>query len=483
MSKNPPSSKVFISYSWTSPGHCDLIRSYAERLRGDGIDVILDQWDLSEGQDKYAFMEKMVTDPSVTHVLVFSDRQYAEKANTRKAGVGTESQIMSKEIYDKVDQKKFIPIVCERKEGGEPYLPTFFAPRISIDFNTPERVNENWEQLIRALYGKPLHTKPALGNAPSYILSDETVSPLPTKGKYATLRDAILNGKPTLSLCRDDFLNLAISYADTFRVRKAIGQIELEDKILNDLRSLLPLRDQFIDWMLLESSVTDETVFEEVLIGFLERILALKYHPPELVSLQTSYFDAHAIFAYEIFLYAVATLVRSRKWLLAHTLLVTNYMLPESEIGRNRRFAQFNVFYSHSQALTDRIGRLKLNRISPVADLMKERSTRTDITFQDIMQSDLILFLKATISDFRWYPQTLIYASYEGIFPIFARATQHKHFEKVKIIFGISSADELREKFKAGCERLKVDQWHQFTWNSDVSFANATNLDALDTLQ
>jgi hypothetical protein len=91
--------KAFISYSWSSPGHCDRIRSYAERLVNEGVDVILDQWDLSEGQDKYAFMEKMVTDPSVTHVLIFSDSQYSEKADERKAGVGTESQIISKEIH------------------------------------------------------------------------------------------------------------------------------------------------------------------------------------------------------------------------------------------------------------------------------------------------------------------------------------------------------------------------------------------------
>lgn len=29
--------KVFISYSWSSSGHCDCIRSYAERLVNDGV--------------------------------------------------------------------------------------------------------------------------------------------------------------------------------------------------------------------------------------------------------------------------------------------------------------------------------------------------------------------------------------------------------------------------------------------------------------
>jgi len=125
-----------------SPGQCDRIRSYAERLVSDGVDVLLDQWDLSEGQDKFVFMEKMVCDPSVSHVIIFSDGDYAQKADARKAGVGTESQIISKNIYERVDQKKFIPFVCERQNDDEPYLPTFLKSRIWIDFSTAEKVNE-----------------------------------------------------------------------------------------------------------------------------------------------------------------------------------------------------------------------------------------------------------------------------------------------------------------------------------------------------
>ena len=137
MSEERP--KVFISYSWSSQAHRDRIREYAERLIGDNVDVILDQWHLREGQDKNAFMEKMTTDPTVTHVLVFLDKQYATKANQRKAGVGTESQIISQEVYKKVDQEKFIPIACELDENEEAYSPTFFASRIWIDFSSPER--------------------------------------------------------------------------------------------------------------------------------------------------------------------------------------------------------------------------------------------------------------------------------------------------------------------------------------------------------
>src|SRR5215510_6065595 len=97
------SPKVFISYSWSSPAHQQLVQDWAEQLVADGVDVVLDVYDLKEGHDKFAFMERMVTDKSVTHVLVICDQAYSEKADARKAGVGTESQIISKEVYEKVD--------------------------------------------------------------------------------------------------------------------------------------------------------------------------------------------------------------------------------------------------------------------------------------------------------------------------------------------------------------------------------------------
>src|SRR4051794_25682809 len=100
--------KIFISYSWTSPGHPALVKQWADRLIADGVEVLLDIYDLREGDDKYAYMERMVTEPTVTHVLLFSDKVYAEKANSRKGGVGTESQIISKEVYEKVQQSKFL---------------------------------------------------------------------------------------------------------------------------------------------------------------------------------------------------------------------------------------------------------------------------------------------------------------------------------------------------------------------------------------
>ena len=57
--------KLFVSYSWTTQEHEDWVLNIATELRQSGVDVILDKWDLKEGDDANIFMEKMVTDDSV----------------------------------------------------------------------------------------------------------------------------------------------------------------------------------------------------------------------------------------------------------------------------------------------------------------------------------------------------------------------------------------------------------------------------------
>jgi hypothetical protein len=206
------------------------VKEWADRLIRDGVEIVFDIYDL-KGADKYAFMERMVTDASVTHVLMFCDKAYAEKADRRKAGVGAESQIISKEVYDRVDQRKFIAITCEKDPAGEPCLPTYLKSRIYIDFTTPEAANQNWEQLVRFLFGKPLHQKPALGKPPSY-LENQSVPASPMLGKFSALKYAILNGRPGVELYRREFLDTCISYVDERRVRQDPGLANWGQQVL-----------------------------------------------------------------------------------------------------------------------------------------------------------------------------------------------------------------------------------------------------------
>ena len=134
--------KVFVSYSWSSDDHVAWVIRLAERLTADGVRVTIDRWDLREGQDKFAFMEQMVTDPEVDRVLVICDAEYAAKADSKTGGVGTESQIISPKVYGEVSQEKFLPLVVENNADGKPCVPTFLEGR--IHFGTCQR---QWDTL------------------------------------------------------------------------------------------------------------------------------------------------------------------------------------------------------------------------------------------------------------------------------------------------------------------------------------------------
>jgi hypothetical protein len=443
--------KVFISYSWTSEEHQDIIRSYAERLMADGVEVVFDLWELQKGQDKYAFMERMVTDPSVTHVLLFSDAEYARKADAREAGAGTESQIISREMYEDVGQTRVVPIVCEHTAEGKPCVPTFVKSRIYVNFTSPEAVNENWEGLIRHLFGRPFYQKPKVGAAPSYLTESRVV--LPSASKWLSLKEALLHSKPTVAFLRSDFIDSIISSARSLQAREGNRNVvEVEEWFSTELRSLLPLRDQVAEWILLEANMAPEAEFTPRLLDFLEQLITLKYRQPEETSFSDWWFEASGFFVQEVLLYTVASLVKTGKGTVLREILSSNYPRPEARVTNNR-FGDITDFYAFSRTLDNKKARLSLNRISLEADLLKERATRLDLTFRDIMQADLLIYVQSLLKQSRWYPHTLGYAEHGTQFPVFVRAEQHRHFGFLKSILGVDSADELRTQFNAAYEQ------------------------------
>ena len=75
----------------------------------------------------------MVKDPDIKRVIIVSDAVYAAKADDRKGGVGTETQIISQEVYESVVQTKFIPLLRERDASGKGCLPIYLKSRKYIE--------------------------------------------------------------------------------------------------------------------------------------------------------------------------------------------------------------------------------------------------------------------------------------------------------------------------------------------------------------
>lgn len=479
--------KVFISYSWTTTQHQLLVKEWADRLMADGIDVVLDIYDLKEGHDKFVFMEKMITDPQVTHVLIIADKTYSEKADARKSGVGTESQIISSEVYSKVEQTKFIPIVCDFSEDKSPYLPIFLKSRMWIDFSSPEKTNENWEQLVRVIYGKPLHQKPKLGTPPVYITSNTSAPSSPAIAKFSTLKQALLQNKTGIPLYRDDFLKACIEYADAIRVRERPDVESTAKKIIEDYCKLKLVRDHIIDWIFLESAISKDADFNQILIDFLEKLRELKSRPENLNAWNESWFAAHAIFVYETFLYIIAALIKTHSYKTLHEIFTSHYLIPIADRYKsNEPFDTFDCFYTSAgtDELHSELDPSNQKLYSPIAELIKRHSDREDIVFKNIIEAELLVLLMALIKPDGykcWYPQTFHYAGYSEDFPFFIRATQHKNFENLADITGIQNADVLRNTVKEGIEKYGIKKWHNFSFRT--SFWESMNMDKLDLLK
>jgi len=104
MNRNP---KVFISYSHNDE-HKEWVYTLATNLVDKGVDVLLDQWDLSLGSNLISFMEKGLTNSD--RVLVICTDNYNKKSNEGLGGVGYEKNILTSELFRDQDSKKFIPL-------------------------------------------------------------------------------------------------------------------------------------------------------------------------------------------------------------------------------------------------------------------------------------------------------------------------------------------------------------------------------------
>ncbi len=474
--------KVFISYSWSSPAHQELVKSWADRLLEDGIDVVLDIYDLKEGHNKYAFMESMVLDETISHVLVICDKGYSQKADAKVSGVGTESQIISKQVYDKVRQTKFIPIICEYDESGQAYTPLFISSAIYINFSSFEAVNENWETLVRLLHGKPLHRKPAIGKPPSYIIAEISENSGPSATKFHSLRQAVLQNKPGIPGYREEFLTTCYEFVDSMRVREQPDLNTLGERVLDDCARLKDVRDQLIDWISLELNRAEENSFGEVILKVLERVLDLKSKPEELNPWNDAWLDALQLFAYELFIYIIATLMRSEKTIILKMIFETQYLLPKVERDRGRKFDGFVSFWTYSSTLGSVLqppggGTYK----STAGELIKRQADRQDTPFSSLKEAELLIALASFVfpGSRPWYPQTFFYSAFHEEYEFFLRATQRKHFLKLQIIFGGKTLDEIQTAVRNNSKSLP-NEFRSFSENGP--FWDAFNLSHMNTL-
>lgn len=92
-------------------------------------------------------MEQALTNRKIGSVLIICNRDYAEKANVRRGGVGYEAEIILSQLLSKPMQRRVIPVVIETDENGSAYLPTSLKSRLYIDLTKESGYSELLEAI------------------------------------------------------------------------------------------------------------------------------------------------------------------------------------------------------------------------------------------------------------------------------------------------------------------------------------------------
>lgn len=453
--------KVFISYSWHPEKNKIWVQRLAERLIQDGVNVKLDVWDLKHGHDKYVFMEQMVKDSDIKKVLVICNEDYARKADDRTGGVGTESTIMSSDIYSLAEQTKFIPILVEKK-NGEPCLPTFLKSRMYIDMSSNDIYELGYDQLLRDIYEKPLLRKPALGKMPSYLEADEPVL-LSTAQEQRMLKEKVAestNLQTWIAKYCDKLIESLDQFKVTFRGGKTGDLIEMIEK---SIASMQVVDNDFITFV--ETVASNSECNGKQFVDFFEKLL--QYYEDkdiELASSTDSWHlcnDNYRFFNYELFLSFAAIMLKYERFDIIKEVVDTDYCILSNRLGRQIKALNFAEFQKHNYTLDYYKGNNGYSSSSQVANLMRNYGGDKFNTWVEV---DILLYYLSLIYGkpgdrmSMWYPTLSIY---NRAFEILPKIASMRYFEKAKVMFDVGDKDSFKTLLVRTKDELQRDAYHR----------------------
>jgi TIR domain len=140
--------------------------------------VTLDQWSLAPGDQLPQFMETAVRDNDF--ILIVCTPRYKQKSDGRLGGVGYEGDIMTGEVHNGQDRRKFIPIL--RDGEWKDAAPSWLAGTFYLNLRGNPYPEDTYEVLLNNLNGTretapPVGTRPparSVARAPGHSQSPST---------------------------------------------------------------------------------------------------------------------------------------------------------------------------------------------------------------------------------------------------------------------------------------------------------------------
>lgn len=452
--------KIFISYSWSSKEHQDWVINLGTRLMNDTVDVELDKWSLKDGHDIFDFMEEMVKSNDIFRVLIVCDENYTQKADNRTGGVGTETQIITPEIYKNQKQEKFIPIVVERDSDDKPYLPIYLSSRKYIDFSKEEFFEESYEELLRNILEAPAVPKPKLGIVPPTYITENKINISEVNSSLRTLENQLKKSPEKTNIYTSRFLELYLDKLWDFEFHvPSKNIIEFGDSLYDNLLSYKILRDEFISF-LLAITQSENSIDVDELISFFEK--QPFYLMPREGSGRNGWregdFDNYKIIFHELFIYTIAICLKNKKYGLVGDLLHSRYHLRD-RYNRKEDPQRYTFLYNYHEYLNTYI-ESKYSKISGFGYYIVS-NLNNNISKDWIILADTLCYIigelhKVDYPDM-WFPLCYVYNE-SKLIDFIDRLDSKRHFDKVKAIFDVETPQELIRLIDKYKENSKEEQ-------------------------
>lgn len=151
--------KVFISYSHGNAENQQRVLDFANHLRDEGIDAVIDQFEEAPSEGWPRWMEKQIK--WADFVIILVSKSYLDKfENSTGKGVDWEVNIIYNMLYNaNTETRKFIPAYFNSDDAE--YIPT------ALQGYTRYNIEEEYDKLYNRLRGITAVKKRPLGNLKS----------------------------------------------------------------------------------------------------------------------------------------------------------------------------------------------------------------------------------------------------------------------------------------------------------------------------
>lgn len=198
------------------------------------------------------------------------------------------------------------------------------------------------------------------------------------------------NGDPRAFKSVNNYFSLLIDNLKAFDITE--NEVTY-NQVFEKTKQMLRLRDEVVNVINSIAKFEEHSKFYRELHSFFENLLPYFTFRDEGDSRNRWAADHYEAFGSELFLYAVALLLKHRRFEQLNELTHQGYNIPRSKRGLPSEFISFNRFNQHPEALRGYYKNNNVREERQKSVFLKSRIPVGEITFEDLAQADFVLHL------------------------------------------------------------------------------------------